>query len=260
MSCHVPTPVYISPKLSVLYRGAQCHVMYPHQCIIHRNSAFSTGGHSVMSCTHTSVYFAETRRSLQGDTVSFHVPAPVYKSPKLAILYRGTQCPVMYPYQCIIHRNSPFSTEGHSVMSCTHNSVQFAESRCSLQRDTVSCHVPTPLYNSLKLAVLYRGTQCHVMYRYQCIIHRKSPFPTEGQSVMSCRHTSSVYVAETLRTLQSDRVSCHVPTPVYDSPKLAVLYMGTQRHVMYPHQYITHRNSPFSTGGHSVMSCTHTSV
>ena len=171
MSCHVPTPVYNLPKLSVLYRGTQCHVMYPHQCIIHRNSAFSTGGHTVMSCTHTSVYFAETLRSLQRDTVSCHVPTPVYNSPKFAVLYRGTQCHVMYAHQCIIHRNSPFSTAGHSVMSCTHTSVQFAEIRRSLQRDTVACHVPTTVYNSPKVAVLYRGTQCHVMYPHHCIIH-----------------------------------------------------------------------------------------
>ena len=64
-----------------------------------------------MSCTHASVYFAETRRSLQGDTVSCHVPTPVYNSPKFAVLCRGTQCHVMP-----------------------------------------------------KIALLYRGTQCQVMY------------------------------------------------------------------------------------------------
>ena len=167
MSCHVPTPVYDSPKLAVLYRGTQCHVMYPHQCIIHRNSPFSTEGHSVMSCTHTSVSFTETGRSLQ-----------------------GTQCHVMYPQQCIIHRNSPFSTEGHSVMSCTHTSVSFTETRRSLQGDTVSCHVPTPVYDSPKLAILCGQTQWHVMYPHQCMIHCNSPFSTGGHIVMSCTHTS----------------------------------------------------------------------
>ena len=259
MSCHVPTPVYNSPKLAVLYRGTQRHVMYPHQCIIHRNSPFSTGEHSVMSCTRTSGYFAETLRSLRTDTVSCHVPTPVYNSPNLAVLYRGTQCHVMYPHQCIIHRNSPFSTGEHSVMSCTRTSGYFAESLRSLRRDTVSCHVPTPVYDSLKLAVRYRGTQCHVMYPHQCVICRNSPFSTEGHSVMSCRHTS-VYFAETRRSVQGDTVSCHVPTPVYNSPKLAVRYRGTQCHVMYPHQCVICRNSLFSTGEHSVMSCTPTSV
>ena len=190
MSCHVPTPVYNSPKLAVLRRGKHCHVMYPHQCIIHRNSPFSIGGHSVMSCTHTSVYFAETRRSLQGDTVSCHVPTPVYISPKLAILHRGTQCHVTHPHQCIIRRKSPCSTGGHSVKSCTHTSVSFTETRRSLQGDTVSCHVPTPVYDSPKLCVLYRGIQCHVMYPHQCIIHRNSPFSTGRHIVMSCTHTS----------------------------------------------------------------------
>ena len=190
MSCHVPPPVYHSPKLSVLYRGTQCHVMHPHQCIIRRYSPFSTGGHAVMSCTDTSVLCTEIRRSLQRDTVSCHAPTPVYNSPILAVLYRGTQCHVMYPHQCIIRRNSPFSTEGHSVMSCTHTSVSFTEIRRSLQVNTVSCHVPTPAYISPKLSVLYRGTQCHVMYARRCIFRQNSPFSTEGHSVMSCTHTS----------------------------------------------------------------------